>query len=331
MYIETGRPMRGFALERLKKFLQACDLDYDEGIEYTAALMEDGEIIASGSLDGGTIKCIAVSPAHQGEDLTAALLTELFREAAQRGLRHLMLFTKPKNQMMFSAFGFHPVIRTADCLMMENRRNGLADFLKGLEKPEKPGITGCIVANCNPFTNGHLHLVETAAKQCDALHLFILSEDKGMFSPKARIGMARQACAHLKNVYIHETGPYMISSATFPSYFIKAKARIEDIYCDLDIRLFGEKIAPALGISRRYVGTEPECTVTNAYNHHLKQKLPEYGIELIEISRMAIGGLPLSASRVRQLIRDKNFEEIQPMVPDAAYSYIISNYTDREG
>ena len=81
MHLETGRPMRGQALEKLKAFLRLCGLDYDAGVDFTAVLLEDDEIIASGSLDGSTLKCIAVSPMHQGEDLCARILTELRREA----------------------------------------------------------------------------------------------------------------------------------------------------------------------------------------------------------------------------------------------------------
>ena len=52
MHLETGRPMRGQTLEKLKAFLRLCGLDYDAGVDFTAVLIEDDEIIASGSLDG---------------------------------------------------------------------------------------------------------------------------------------------------------------------------------------------------------------------------------------------------------------------------------------
>ena len=310
-------------LEKLKLFLTSCDLDYDDAIRFTAALEDEGEIVASGSLDSATLKCIAVSAAHQGEDLTSQIMTSLLQEAGRQGHRHLMLYTKPKNQYLFRSFGFHPVIRTADCLMMENRRNGLADFLSALEKPvdeQKP--IGCIVANCNPFTKGHRYLIETAARECAHLHLFVLSENKSMFSAEDRLNMVKAGCADLKNVLIHSTGPYMVSSATFPSYFIKDKARVEDIHCDLDIRLFGEKIAPALGIAKRYAGTEPSCKVTNHYNQQMRQLLPQYGIEFVEIERLSASGSAVSASRVRSLIAEKKFDLLAELLPESTIDYI---------
>ena len=325
MYLKTGTPFTGYALNQLKQFLASCGLDYDQAISFTVNLMEDGEIIATASLDGSTLKCIAVSPAHQGEDLTARLLTELRREAFDRGREHLMLFTKPANQMMFASFGFYPVIRTADCLLMESKKNGLESFISEIAASSpKGGTIGCIVANCNPFTNGHRYLIESAAKQCDTLHLFILSEEKPPFPAQDRLMLAKQGVSDIKNVLVHSTGPYMVSSATFPSYFIKDKARVDSIYCDLDMQIFAKKIAPALGITRRFVGSEPYCKVTSSYNEQMKNTLPQHGVELIEIPRCEAGGEAVSASRVRRLMEDKRMDEIRPLVPETTYEYLLN-------
>lgn len=325
MNMVTGNPMQGTMLRRLQYFLKSCDLEYDASIRFTAALMEDEEIIAAGSLDGATLKCIAVSPQHQGEDLTAQIMTRLLQEAAGQGYKHLMLYTKPRNQYMFRSFGFHPVIRTADCLMMENRPDGLESFLSGLERPvDDARPVGAIVANCNPFTRGHRYLIETAAAQCKWLHLFILSENKGMFSPQMRLEMARSGCDDLRNVLVHPSGPYMVSSATFPSYFIKDKARVDDIHCELDVRLFGEKIAPALNITRRYVGTEPNCAVTAQYNAQMKRLLPKYNIELIEIERKVAGSTAISASRVRSMLENRQYDQLSELLPESSLRLIQS-------
>ena len=121
-----------------------------------------------------------------------------------------------------------------------------------------------------------------------------------MFTPVERLQMARDGCRDLSNVLIHPTGPYMVSSSTFPTYFIKDKHRAGDIHCELDVSLFGEKIAPALNITRRYVGTEPNCAVTALYNAHLKLLLPQYGVELVEVERKMVENSAISASRVRE-------------------------------
>jgi [citrate (pro-3S)-lyase] ligase len=88
------------------------------------------------------------------------------------------------------------------------------------------------------------------------------------------------------------------------------------------LTLFGSKIAPALGITKRFVGTEPFCAVTNSYNQRMKAILPKFDIELVEIERT--GGI--SASKVRKYISEKNFEAIEKIVPKPCYEYIIANY-----
>lgn len=329
MYMVTGCPMKGRQLDELKRFLRSCGLDYDENIGFTAALMENDEIVAAGSLDGGTIKCVAVSPAHQGEDAASQVMTALLQRAGEQGIHHLMLYTKPQNQYIFSAFGFHPVIRTADCLLMENRRSGLKRFLMEQRKPEDDrGPVGCIVANCNPFTKGHRYLIGTAARECAWVHVFVLSEKKGMFTPEERMRMVKEGCSDLKNVLVHPTGPYMVSSATFPNYFIKDKLRTGDIHCEMDIRLFAEQIAKELRITRRYVGTEPDCAVTGKYNERMKEMLPGYGIELIEIPRRECGGRAVSASHARELIENKRWEELEELLPESSMNLILAKEGD---
>lgn len=318
LYLVTGEPLSIVLTHRLQDFLTSCGIKYDPCVQFTALLMEEDEIVASGSMDGAVIKCVAVSPDHQGEDLTGQIMTVLLQRAAEKGLRHLMLYTKPHNQHLFAAFGFHPVIRTADVLLMENRRGGLDSFLTGLDKPASDQApVGCIVANANPFTLGHRYLVERAAAECAWVHLFILEEDRGMFSPARRLALARAACADLPNVLVHPTGPYMVSSATFPTYFLKDTAHAADIHCELDVRLFGERIAPALNITRRYVGSEPLCPVTAAYNAHMKALLPGYGVQLIEIERKADVNGPISASRVRALLEKGDTSALASLLPPA--------------
>ena len=116
----------------------------------------------------------------------------------------------------------------------------------------------------------------------------------------------------------------MVSSATFPTYFIKDKARTGDIHCELDVRLFAQKIAPALSITRRYVGTEPACAVTAQYNRRMKQLLPAYGVEVIELERFAVCGEIVSASRVRRLIAENRMEALENMLPASSLRLIQS-------
>jgi len=229
MDIEIGSPLRPWRQKAVAEFLSREALDYDPAIPFTVNLLDDDKIVGTGSLDGNICKCIAIDPAYQGEGLTATIITQLRQEAFRRGLRHLFLYTKPKNRFMFEGLSFYRVAETADTLLMENVKGGVQQFVASLEQPETPGTVGAIVANCNPFTLGHRYLVEQAAAQVDTLHLFVLSEDKSFFPAADRMMLVQQGVADLKNVIVHPTGDYLISAATFPTYFIKDKDRIPEI------------------------------------------------------------------------------------------------------
>ena len=90
------------------------------------------------------------------------------------------------------------------------------------------------------------------------------------------------------------------------------------VNADLDIQLFAKRIAPALGITKRFVGTEPFCPVTRAYNERMKQVLPEYGVEVIEIERKD----GISASKVRQLLAEGEKDKVRTLVPECTYKYL---------
>ena len=75
--------------------------------------------------------------------------------------------------------------------------------------------------NANPFTKGHQYLVEQT-KESPHVYVFVLSEDKSLFS-KARFAMVQKGVAHLPNVTVLSTEDYLVSSATFPTYFLKKR------------------------------------------------------------------------------------------------------------
>lgn len=318
MTILEGRPFTGRTLARMEAFLRSVGLDYDDGVEYSVCLLDDDfSILAAGSVEGGVLKCLAVSPDHQGEGLAATLVSQLVRYAAEQGRTHLFLYTKPGNRALFAGLGFYPILKTDEILFMENKRDGFRQFLEGLrrESPACGGIVGAIVANCNPFTLGHRYLVEQALGQCDLLHLFLLSEDHSDFSARDRFRMAQAGTADLPRLVLHGTGDYLISHATFPTYFFKDKAQAGQANCRLDLELFAREIAPALGITRRFIGTEPLCPVTHAYNEAMKTLLPPYGITVTELPRLARDGVPVSASEVRRCLAQQDEARLRQLVP----------------
>ena len=187
---------------------------------------------------------------------------------------------------------------------------------------------GAIVMNCNPFTYGHRHLIETALNTVEFLIIFVVEEDKSVFSFNERYAMVRRGTADLKNVMAVPSGPFILSQTTFPEYFIKAADEdlVENV--ENDITIFAEKIAPHLNIKYRFVGEEPEDNVTNEYNMAMKRILPKHGIELVEIPRKTQDGRYISASTVRRCLENSDMEGLRKLVPDSTVKVLFGKLPD---
>ena len=322
MYTEILSRLSGAKLNKWKSFLAKVDLVADSLIEKTVIVWNGEEIAATGSRYSNILKLIAVDPMYRGEDLTSTVISELRRDAFNEGYRSLFLYTKPQNETVFNSLFFSTIARTDKVVLLEDKRDGIANFVNSLPRVNISGVIGSIVMNCNPFTLGHQYLAERAAAECDHLYIFVLSEDRSTFSFDDRFEMAKLGTRHLNNVSILPTGPYLISAATFPTYFLKERDKVVDTQCALDIEIFTRYFVPALGIKRRYVGSEPMSMLTNKYNDALKQYLPQEGVEVIEIERKTCVGEPISASRVRNLISKMNFGELNALLPQTTIDYI---------
>lgn len=190
-------------------------------------------------------------------------------------------------------------------------------------KTEK--ITGAIVMNCNPFTSGHRYLIETAAKQVDCLYVFVVEEDKSVFKFKDRIELVRLGTEDLENVIVLPSGQFMISSLTFPEYFKKETEKNVVIDSSLDLQLFGEKVAKKYNISIRFAGEEPNDAVTRQYNRNMEEMLPKYGVEFREIKRMTTEGEVISATTVRECLKNRDYVRLRKLVPDTTYNWLSDN------
>jgi len=320
MYTETASILHGRKKDAWAALLEKCGLE-QAGSEETVLVWEDDQLIATGSREGNILKCIAVDDACQGQGLTAAVLTQLRRSAFQAGHTHLFLYTKPENEYLFGSLFFYPIARTDKVLLMEDDPQGLNRFLASMDVPK--GECGAIVMNADPFTLGHRYLVEKASRQCENLLVFVLSENRGHFSADVRLDLVRKGTADLSNVTVLPTGPYLISAATFPTYFLKDRDRAEDIHCMLDVEIFAKYFAPNFSITRRYVGTEPLSALTARYNEILKEQLPRRGIRVEELDRLQKNGIPVSASAVRAALDKGDRETVRALVPATTFNHLF--------
>lgn len=298
----------------------------DANLDYICAMVdEENRVIATGSCFGATLRCFAVSQQHQGEGLLNEVVSHLMEYQMARGYTHLFLYTKIKSAKFFQSLGFYEIARVDGTLVfMENRRNGFPSYLSRLEKTARPGVSGAIVMNANPFTLGHQYLVETAAGRCDTLHLFLLSEDASLVPFGVRKQLVQAGTAHLKNVVLHDSGPYIISNATFPSYFLKDDSAVIQGHAKLDLAIF-VRIARALGVTVRFVGEEPTSQVTGLYNEIMAAQLPENGIDCVILPRKQALGKAISASTVRAALQAGDWQTLSRLVPQTTLDYFRSS------
>ena len=310
----------------IEKLLLQEGIRRDKNLDYTCAVYdEDYNVIATGSCFGNTLRCMAVSHEHQGEGLMNEVVSHLVQYEYNRNISHLFLYTKCNSAKFFGDLGFYEIVRIENQIVfMENRRTGFSDYLEELAATKADGEKiAALVLNANPFTLGHLYLIEKAAAENDFLHVFMVSEDASLVPFEVRKKLIIEGTAHLKNLIYHDTGPYIISNATFPSYFQKDDSAVIESHANLDLSVF-VRIAKTLGINRRYVGEEPKSLVTGIYNEIMKEKLPENGIQCVVVPRKEENGEVISASNVRQAIKDGELDKIKNLVPESTYKFFTS-------
>ncbi|TXT46617.1 MAG: citrate (pro-3S)-lyase ligase [Spirochaetes bacterium] len=312
----------------------------------------EGDILrATGSLVGESLQGIAVDRELEGSGGAAAIVSSLIKAGMELGRKHFFLFTKPHEARIFADLGFSPVASVAPgasaARPWEGQGVALLEWGEGsvdgwvrqraTADCKAAGFArarvGGVVVNCNPFTLGHRALIEYAASQVDRLYVFVVQEDRSLFPFDVRIKLVREGTSDLANVRVMEGGPYIISQVTFPTYFLKPDKGGEVailLHASLDLAIFRARIAPGFGIGKRFVGTEPYCATTSAYNRLMKEILtsPEGegpALALEEIPRFEKGGAPVSASVVRALIREGSLDKVAELVPAATFDWLNSD------
>ena len=200
--------------------------------------------------------------------------------------------------------------------------NEYTKWLGELTAYKHEGRNGAIVMNANPFTNGHRYLIEYASKQVDYLFVFVVQEDKSFFRFEDRLQLVKAGTTDLANVVVLPSSQYIISSSSLPGYFNKENMSGEyKLDATQDLISFAQA-ADVLNVKARFAGEEPLDPFTNQYNANMQRVLPQYGIEFTVIPRKTLGEQVISASRVRQCLKDNELEAIKELVPESTYQFL---------
>ncbi|MDR1688731.1 MAG: adenylyltransferase/cytidyltransferase family protein [Clostridiales bacterium] len=344
----------GFIVENYAFALDGTDNEKEIIAILNAAQLKSGDIVVGfGEGLHSHNPELDVKPYRHGElffddlhftETTYKLVAEgLFETLKQNNfMREKLSVKQPKRQAVSLNYGLTQQLLSG----LEEYKRKLSDIVSGFSNYSGVNIVsgvnsgnvgdavsgvrdntiGAIVMNCNPFTLGHRYLIEECAKKVDHLIVFVVQEDKSIFSFADRLELVKAGTADLENVRVVESGSFIISSLTFKEYFNKAELQNRAVDSSNDVTLFANEIAPAAKIKVRFVGSEPFDKVTNQYNRTLERILPQYDIAFEEIPRAKTGGEVISASRVRKLLEIKDFDAIKNLVPDVTFGYLLKKF-----
>ena len=328
---------------QIEMFLHTNGLRYDD-VDYYAAIVDESsdEMIAGGGLKGSVIKCVAVADGHKGEAVANVIVSHLIAKANAEGCQCVKLYTKPDNRQLFESLSFRLIAESPNAILMETGVGGIEKYSEELRvKSEELGVKseelkndesvvsnarkpiGVIVMNANPFTLGHRFLVEQSSELVERLYVVVVREDCSMFSYNERKAMVSQGVRDIGNVVVVDGSDYAVSAATFPTYFLKQLSDATDTQIILDLDLYRRRIAPALGATIRFFGSEPTDPLTRRYNELMHKQLGEEHVH--EIQRKQQEGSAISASRVRKAMMEGCIWDAIQLVPPTTIPYIIGH------
>ncbi|GKT04120.1 [citrate (pro-3S)-lyase] ligase [Furfurilactobacillus entadae] len=296
-----------------------------KAIDFTVGIYDGDRLVATGSAAGNVLKYIGVcnKETTQGtrfNTIVSALINRLF----QQQVFHLFVFTKLMYSDSFQHVGFHELARSDVAALLETGDRSVEDYLNEIPRVADQAtkqVAG-IVMNANPFTNGHRYLVETAAQENDLVYVFMVNTDASLFSTAERFELVKAGTADLDNVIVVNGGDYMVSFATFPAYFLPTPDQQIDYQTTLDARIFRDRIAPALNITTRYLGTEPLSHTTGLYNRVLQRELPpKVAVHIVDRKQTGTGTV-ITATAVRQAIATNELAPLADLLPATTLTFI---------
>ncbi len=314
-----------FEIRDIWNYLQKYGVEFDNP-ERTAVVRDDGKIVGTGSVDGKVMKYFFIEEEYKGQGILANLYNALLTYLLDNNTLEHYVFTIPSNDYIFKGIGLREVISTDRVILFEGGFSSYGNWINSIKNKLNPNAAtrGAVVANCNPMTKGHKHLIEYAKEKVDELIVFIVEENRSAFTTQERYSIVKDEFKDDDKVVVVLGGAYIISQATFPTYFIKKVDETTDIYTELDATIFAKKIAKDLDIDIRFVGDEPIDLLTAKYNENLRKSSEKNNLLLEKIDRIKDNGDYISASNVRRLISQGRVEETFPILADSTKRFLES-------
>lgn len=310
-------------INKVKEFLASFNLRYEENIDKTLYIEENDKIIATISKSKDIIKCLAISSSYQSENLSSVLVSKMLEKMREENIYSYMVFTKAIYENTFINLGFKKLVSTSNTVMLEGGIDSIDDAINKMKvkiNAEFGPITsdvkvGAVVMNANPVTLGHQYLIESSVLENDLTLVFVVEEDDQFFNFESRYSLVYLTCKKYENVVVLPASKYIVSKNTFPTYFLD-KDVVDSELTLVDALIFKNYFMEKLNISKRYIGSEVKDKM-NDYNNTLKTIL---GDSIVLKERITLDDTTISASHVRNLLKEGNVDEALNYIPRECHS-----------
>ncbi|MBQ7612734.1 MAG: [Spirochaetaceae bacterium] len=311
-------------------FLKEHELVLDT-VDTCFCIFDDDKIVACGCKEKNILKCFAVHNAYRNDGLFDRLLSKLLSDCYVEGESLIFCFTKLKNEVFFSSQNFITLANGNESVLLYRGNKTITETLRFLTNNITKNKKGAIVMNANPFTLGHKYLIEKSCECVDELIVFVVEEDKSFFSFEERFYLVKEGVKDFSNVKVFPSTPFLISRATFPSYFLKETTTINREHALIDAKIFGAFFVPHFNISVRFLGDEPLDANTNTYNEILLTELKKFSCDVKIIERLkTYDSKIISASTVRKLFFEKKLNELKDFLPISTYNFLEKKLNEKK-
>ena len=333
-FVEDRHTIESFLQERLNRDGYSCrvvncgcyETPYQRMVRVTSAPIRPGDIV------------VLYVRNHPVAGTVSVDLTELLAENSvpSEWLLDIPLHCNHKVNRIYAEELYRLMVRDGVLLQSAGQDAGGAVLSRSLAihslfldlhfhnfHPKEGEVVGSIGMHGNPFTLGHRYLIETASGMVDRLFVLLIEDEIGSFSYAERFAMAVEGTRDLPNVRIVAGGPFQATRNVFREYFVRIEPADMRESAMTDTLIFAESIAPRLGITRRFLGDERNNPKMQFFNDLLKETLPAYGIEVIELPRAESGGHPISASLARKAAAEGDMETLLANIPETTARFLL--------
>lgn len=185
---------------------------------------------------------------------------------------------------------------------------------------------GLIMMTCNPFTKGHLHILESLLSKVDILYVHV-GDGEFYFPFDVRFNMVKEATSKNENIIILEPSEKLLSSKTiFYNYLYKEELNnLNDVRELIDFEKYAQfmyqLLIKNLDITHLCWGQEDSDKITDCYNNDMLNYIKDK-INYIILDR--IDGV--SGTKCRKYFDSGNFKDLSEHMDERSIDVLKQYY-----